>query len=287
MMCGACAADRGGADWARPWVAGPAARAAVAAAVSRLRPSSRTRISPVAGGWLVARPTGGSTVCGTLGELVTAVRSASPGPETPLDPARPSGPLTVPPAADGRRGVVVRVDPHAPPRDLATALSDTALSTSAPSTGASAAFATTPSATALSEEAAVPEGAAPALVVVPDEGGALGVLALLASPAWLRRVYLARLEGAAAPWGARPAPTGSPCQGDPPVPCVPGFGADVVVRLEWARQEGRFDGTAVAVRWPLGGGALLDVEVRAGHLVRALTLRPGTAAHGKAFLTNL
>ncbi|MBN6053762.1 hypothetical protein JYK22_17615, partial [Nonomuraea sp. RK-328] len=261
-MCGACGADRGGGDWARPWVAGPAARAAVAAAVSRLRPSSRTRISPVAGGWLVARPTGGSAVCGTLGELVAAVRSVSPGPEAPLDPARPSGPPAVPRAADGRTGVVLRVAPHAPPRDLAAALSATAH----PGTHAGT----------VHPGIATPGVAAPALVVVPAEADALGVLASLAGPAWLPRVYLARLEGARAPWGAQPVTARSP--DGPPAPREPGFGADVLVRLEWARQEGRFDGTAVAVRWPLGGGALLDVEIRAGHLVRALTLRPGTAA---------
>src|ERR1044072_4512855 len=106
-MCGACG-ERGDADWARPWVAGPGARAAGARAVSRIRPSPGVRISPAAAGWLVRRPTGGSVVFAPLWELVAAVRMASSGAISPLAPARPSGRLPVP-AADGRTGIVLRV----------------------------------------------------------------------------------------------------------------------------------------------------------------------------------
>ncbi|HUR01586.1 MAG TPA: hypothetical protein VM347_03530 [Nonomuraea sp.] len=219
-MCGACG-ERGDADWARPWVAGPAARAAVARAVTRVRPSPGLRVSPSAGGWLVVRPTGGSVVCATLGELVTAVRSASSGSITWLDPAHPSGRLSVP-AGDGRTGIVLRVDPLAPTH------------------------------TALGEGADV---------VVPDEAAALTVLAEIATPVWLRRLYLARIEGVSAPWG-RPVDAQS-------VPS-PDSAADAVVRLEWERQAGRFDDTAFALSCPLDDDvSLLDVEIRAGHVVRA------------------
>ncbi|MEV0144493.1 MULTISPECIES: hypothetical protein [unclassified Nonomuraea] len=270
-MCGACGGDRGGADWARPWVAGPAARAAVATAVARLRPSSRTRISPAAGGWLARRPTGGSTVCATLAELVAAVRSASPGPAAPPDPARPSGRLAVPAPADGRTGVVLRVDPHAPPRDLTGALcggihAPARASEAAPGPG----LPSSPAAADSVRPADPSHGDLPrdAEVVVPDQESALGVLALLATPVWLRRLYLARVEGVSAPWGDHepPRPSDFPLSAE--------FGADALVRLEWERQEGRADDTAVALRWPLGHGAVLDVEIRAGHVVRARTLRP-------------
>jgi len=224
-MCGACG-ERGDADWARPWVAGPGARAAVARAVTQVRPSPGLRVSPSAGGWLVVRPTGGAVVCATLGELVAAVRSASSRSITWLDPAHPSGRLSVP-AADGRTGVVLRVDPLAP------------------------------------AHAALGEGPD---VVVPDEAAALAVLAELAMPLWVRRLYLARIEGVRAPWG-RPL--------DPHSVPSPESAADAVVRLEGARQAGRFDDTAFALRCPLDDAALLDVEIRAGHVVRARTLRLG------------
>ncbi|MFG1959626.1 hypothetical protein [Nonomuraea sp. NPDC049028] len=224
-MCGACG-ERGDADWARPWVAGPGARAAVARAVSRVRPSPGARISPAAAGWLVVRPTGGSVVCATLGELVAAVRIASSGAISPLDPACPSGRLPVP-AADGRTGIVLRVDPLAPP---------------SPALGAGAE------------------------VVVPDEAAALAILAELATPIWLRRLYLERVEGVSAQWGR---PLDGPSV---PPPGSAALAADAVVRLEWARQAGRFDDTAFALSCPLDDdAALLDVEIRAGHVVRART----------------
>ncbi|MFG1685830.1 hypothetical protein ACGFNP_37100 [Nonomuraea sp. NPDC049269] len=223
LMCGACG-ERGDVDWARPWVAGPAARAAVARAVTRVRPSPGLRVSPSTGGWLVARPTGGTVVCATLGELVGAVRSASSGAIAPLDPARPSGRLPVP-APDGRAEIVLCVDPLAP------------------------------------AQAALGAGAE---VVVADEAAALAVLAELATPLWVRRLYLARIEGVSAPWG-RPV--------DPQLVPSPESAADAVVRLEWERQAGRFDDTAFALSCPLDDVALLDVEIRAGHVVRARTVR--------------
>ena len=113
-----------------------------------------------------------------------------------------------------------------------------------------------------SAQTALGEGAD---VVVPDDAAALAVLAELATPVWLRRLYLARIDGVSAPWG-RPV--------DPhPVPS-PESAADAVVRLEWERQTGRFDDTAFALRCPLDDAALLDVEIRAGHVVRARTVHP-------------
>ncbi|MEV6149958.1 hypothetical protein AB0L53_06405 [Nonomuraea sp. NPDC052129] len=275
-MCGACG-ERGDADWARPWVAGPGARAVVARAVSRVRSSPGARISPAAAGWLVVRPTGGSVVCATLGELVAAVRAASPGSATGppgsatgpdlgrsssgemadsagsasfgpiawLDPARPSGRLSVP-VADGRTGIVLRVDPLAPP---------------SPALGAAAVDVVVPD---QAVDAALPNEAA--VVLVPDEAAALAVLAELATPVWLRRLYLARVEGVSAPWGQ---PLDGPSV---PLPGSAALAADAVVRLEWARQAGRFDDTAFALSCPLDDDAtLLDVEIRAGHVVRART----------------
>ncbi|MEV1240164.1 hypothetical protein [Nonomuraea sp. NPDC049750] len=283
-MCGACG-ERGDTDWARPWVAGPGARAAVARAVTRVRPSPGVRVSPSGGGWLAARPTGGAVVCATLGELVAAVGSTSgtasgpdsggslggevtgmpgsassgcaTGPDlgqpsggemagainsvsfgsiTWLDPAHASGRLSVP-AADGRMGIVLRVDPLAPP---------------SPALGAAVADVAAP------DEAAV--------VVVPDDAAALAVLAELATPTWLRRLYLERVEGVSAPWGR---PLDGPSV---PPPRSAALAADAVVRLEWARQAGRFDDTAFALSCPLDDDAvLLDVEIRAGHVVRART----------------
>ena len=105
-----------------------------------------------------------------------------------------------------------------------------------------------------------------AVVVVPDEVAALAVLAELATPMWLRRLYLARVEGVSAPWGR---PLDGPSV---PPPGSAALAADAVVRLEWARQAGRFDDTAFALSCPLDDdAALLDVEIRAGHVVRART----------------
>lgn len=301
LMCGACG-ERGDTDWARPWVAGPGARAAVARAVPRVRPSPGVRVSTSGGGWLVVRPTGGAVVCATLGELVAAVRSASSGsatgpdlgrssggemagtagsassgfttgldpgrssggeladaagsasfgPITSLDPAHASGRLAVP-VADGRMGIVLRVDPLAPP---------------SPALGAAAA-----DIAALDEAVDVVVSDEPTVVVVPDEAAALAVLAELATPMWLRRLYLARVEGVSAPWGQ---PLDGPSV---PAPGSAALAADAVVRLEWARQAGRFDDTAFALRCPLDDDAtLLDVEIRAGHVVRARMIAPAVSS---------
>ncbi|WP_433510759.1 hypothetical protein ACQP2T_43845 [Nonomuraea sp. CA-143628] len=271
--------------------------------MTRVRPSPGVRVSPSGGGWLVVRPTGGAVVCATLGELVAAVRSASSssatgtgsgaasgpdlgrflggelagvagsassgsatGPDlgqpsggemagamnsasfgsiTWPDPAHASGRLSVP-AADGRMGIVLRVDPLAPP---------------SPALGAAAVDVVVPD---QAVDAALPDAAA--VVLVPDEAAALAVLAELATPVWLRRLYLARVEGVSAQWGR---PLDGPSV---PPPRSAALAADAVVRLEWARQAGRFDDTAFALSCPLDDdAALLDVEIRAGHVVRART----------------
>ncbi|WP_055556381.1 hypothetical protein [Streptomyces sp. NBRC 110028] len=98
--------------------------------------------------------------------------------------------------------------------------------------------------------------------VVDCETTARAVLAALASPRWSPRRYLERVEGVFAPWG-HPV--------DDTAPQRPELAADHLVRLEWTRQSGRLDGTALAARGPLGPGAEYDVEIRDGQLVRART----------------
>ena len=100
--------------------------------------------------------------------------------------------------------------------------------------------------------------------VVAGEATARAVIAALASPRWSPRRYLERVEGVAPAWGR-------PAAGTPPEPA--GLAADVLLRLEWTRQSGRLDGTALAARGPLGPGAEYDVEIRDGHVVRARTVR--------------
>ncbi|WP_262704677.1 MULTISPECIES: hypothetical protein [Streptomyces] len=233
-MCGACG-ERGAFDWARPWVSGVAARRAVAAAVGAVdRPG--VWVAAGSGGWLVTGPTGATTACAGLVDLVAAVRHWAPGAEPPSpDRARPSGPLSVPGEEDRRRGVVLRVAPggarHA----------DAALE-------------------------------APGTVAVVDSGvTARAVIAALASPRWSPRRYLERVEGVADAW-ARPAPALWPPPTGPD-PCA--LAADALVRLEWIRQSGRLDGDALAVRGPLGPAAGYDVEIRDGHVVRARTWLAG------------
>ncbi|MEV0390104.1 hypothetical protein [Nonomuraea sp. NPDC050643] len=92
------------------------------------------------------------------------------------------------------------------------------------------------------------------------------MLAELAAPPWLHRVYLERIEGVHAPWGAPPVVLGRTLTS-------PAQAADAVVRLEWARQEGLLDGAAV-LRCPLDEETYLEVEVRAGHVVRARRSTP-------------
>ncbi|PRX44647.1 hypothetical protein B0I33_111160 [Prauserella shujinwangii] len=92
-------------------------------------------------------------------------------------------------------------------------------------------------------------------VTVPDERSTGDVLARLATVPWSLRCFLLDVTGVAAAWGG-------------PAERVTGPALDVVVWLEWARQAGAFAGRAVSARCPLAGGEF-DVEVRAGHVVRA------------------
>lgn len=72
-MCGACG-ERGAGDWARPFLTGLPARAAVAVAVGSRVVRPGLRIVARGGGWLVCAPTGASTACTGLVELVAAAR---------------------------------------------------------------------------------------------------------------------------------------------------------------------------------------------------------------------
>ncbi|WP_275562670.1 hypothetical protein [Streptomyces sp. 5-6(2022)] len=230
-MCGACG-ERGAFDWARPWTAGVAARRAVGLAAARAVDRPGVRVVAGSGGWLVTGPTGAATACEGLGALVAAVRRWAPGAEpAPRDPARPSGPLSVPAEEDRRAGVVLRVAPGGA-RHADAALGGPG-------------------------EAAVVDCAATARAV----------LAALASPRWSPRRYLERVEGVAEAW-ARPVPLLRAPPGGPD-PCAQA--ADTMVRLEWARQSGRLDGDALAARGPLGPAAEYDVEIRDGQVVRART----------------
>ncbi|WP_028938126.1 hypothetical protein [Pseudonocardia spinosispora] len=103
-MCGACGSDRGADDWARPFLAGLAARSGVASAVAGRVGPGGPRVRADVGGWVVRSPTGAVTSCAGLGELVASVGRWL-GDWTPVA----SGRLTVP-APDSRRGVEVLVD---------------------------------------------------------------------------------------------------------------------------------------------------------------------------------
>jgi hypothetical protein len=228
-MCGACGSDRGADDWARPFLSSLPARHAVATSISRLAGPRGPKVHPRAGGWLVRSPTGVSTDCSGLGELVAVVdrwlgapthrRGAALGPA--FDPDRPpSGRLAVP-GADARRGVQLRIDPTAAPQPLCAEL-DTA--------------------------------------VVPSAEAALDVLAELSRPPWSLRRYLTTITGSSRPWADEPAVVSS---------SVPERGADLVLWLEQVRRGGELDNTAVQLRCPLDEATMLDVQVRAGHVVRA------------------
>jgi hypothetical protein len=97
-------------------------------------------------------------------------------------------------------------------------------------------------------------------VLVPDEDAAREVLGTLARPPWSLRCYLAGVSGVKAAWGRAPAVVRAG---------TPGIGADLLVRLERSRQSGALDDAALAVQCPLDDRMALDVEVRAGHVVRA------------------
>ncbi|GAA2590581.1 hypothetical protein [Streptomyces tubercidicus] len=99
---------------------------------------------------------------------------------------------------------------------------------------------------------------------VRTDAEALAALGALAEPPGSLRHYLAGISGVTAPWGGSPRP-------------VPGFDAperasDLVVWAEWARQSGAFDADPFAATCPLDGTTRLDLEIRAGYVVRAVRL---------------
>jgi len=96
-MCGACGSDRGAGDWARPFLAGLPARSAVATAAVRLLGPAGPRVQARGGGWLVRAPTGATTDCAGLGELVGALGRWLGVPDRAFDgDVEPSGCLVVP-----------------------------------------------------------------------------------------------------------------------------------------------------------------------------------------------
>ncbi|WNV73661.1 hypothetical protein [Geodermatophilus sp. DSM 44513] len=81
-MCGACGTGRTAPPWEDVLAgAGPAQRAARAAAAGRLLTGRRLRVTPWRGGYLLATPTGRAHPVGSLGELWAAARPAAPAPE--------------------------------------------------------------------------------------------------------------------------------------------------------------------------------------------------------------
>ncbi|HET6504533.1 MAG TPA: hypothetical protein VFG87_27605 [Amycolatopsis sp.] len=231
-MCGACA-ERGGLDWARPFVAGLPARGAVAAAVKAFaRPGLRVTVR--GGGWLVSAPTGRTFACAALTELIDAARPWLTGADEFVP--RGSGTLTVP-GPDARHPVRIRIDPAAPPRSLAEGWD----------------------------------------VVVPGADEAHHVLTQLANPPWSLRCYLAEFplgstddDPRATKPENQPPRTRTPTSTRPGAPTVVDGGsadcaADLLVWLEMTRPT--LD--HVVARCPLDPVSHLDVEIRAGHVVRA------------------
>ncbi|SNS65382.1 hypothetical protein SAMN04488107_3330 [Geodermatophilus saharensis] len=99
-MCGGCGA-RSGVDWAAPFLGSAGGREA-AARVVRAAAGRPVDVRPVAGGWLVRRPTGASLVAGTLTALVGSL-----GPPADADVELPPAPGRHLPAPDRRRPVVL------------------------------------------------------------------------------------------------------------------------------------------------------------------------------------
>lgn len=97
-------------------------------------------------------------------------------------------------------------------------------------------------------------------VAVPDAEGALFVLSQLAHPPWSLRCYLAELSDVDTSWGGEPTVVDGKA-----AEC----GSTLVVWLECLRQLGEWDQAALVARCPLDAGRHLDVEIRAGHVVRA------------------
>jgi len=209
---------------------------AVATAVTRLAGAAAPKVSARAGGWLVIGRTGRQTVCTGLTELVTAVRPwlRAPG---PFDAGLASGRVVVPPP-ETRRGVLVRVDPSAPE------LGDQLAGFDADAEGGGAGA-----------------GAEPAdVLLVPDASAARRAVLRLATSPWSSRVFLAGLDGVDQAW-AVPA---TEITSDNPDQV-----ADLLVWVEHARQAGCQDELALRLRAPLDAASRLDVELRAGHVVRA------------------
>ncbi|MFD5318487.1 hypothetical protein [Streptomyces sp. NPDC127098] len=223
-MCGGCG-GREPTDWARGLHAGPPARAALAAAATRLADRRGLRAVARPGGWLVTTPTGSTVPCHQLTTLVGALRRAvgAPPAPPPPDPGHVSGRLTVPPP-DARTPVHLRIAPGAPPV-----------------TGADGHW------TAPTDEAALP------------------LLASLATGPHALRHYLAEISGGTAAW-AGPALSPSEFAG-----ATPERAADLLTWVEWCRQAGTFTTTPLAARLPLAPEAELDLEIRAGQVVRATT----------------
>ncbi len=105
-MCGGCGA-RSGVDWAAPFLGSGAARAAAARVVVAAA-GAPVDVRAAAGGWTVRRPTGASSVVGTLTALVAGV-----GPRAGAGVDLPDVPGARPPGPDRRRPVVLVHGPAA------------------------------------------------------------------------------------------------------------------------------------------------------------------------------
>lgn len=110
-------------------------------------------------------------------------------------------------------------------------------------------------------------------IAVPDTEAALRVIARLAAPPWSSRWFLAEVSDVDGAWGGAPTRI-SADNAD--------HASDLLVWLECARQAGAMDSTAIAARCPLDADTDLDVEVRAGHVVRAHVLRARTRHDDRA-----
>jgi len=248
-MCGACG-DRAALDWARPFLAGLPARMAVATAVTRLAGAAAPKVSARAGGWLVSAPTGRQTVCTGLTELLAAVRPwlRAPG---PFDAGQACGRVVVPPP-ETRRGVLVRVAPSAP--ELGAEMLE--IDAGAPELGAELA-----GVDADADANGAGAGAEPAdVLLVPDASAARRAVLRLASPPWSSRAFLAGLDGVDQAWAAPPTEVTSD---------NPDQVADLLVWVEHVRQAGCQAEMPLRLRAPLDAASRLDVELRAGHVVRA------------------
>jgi hypothetical protein len=102
--------------------------------------------------------------------------------------------------------------------------------------------------------------ASPAEAVVPDAAAALKVLSGLARPPWSLHCFLSDLSGVDAEWGRSPALIRVD---------EAAYASDLMVWLESARQSGALDHAAIVARCPLDAACDLDLEIRAGEMVRA------------------